>query len=185
MCRRLTRRVEGETAAEMRRHNDVRRLGLLALYLMERRRKLIDGLIDLLLEIVHRMQTRSRRSVVSAIARDIERVHGKERLLVDIAAAAIDDPLGRIVDVIYPVAGAAKLKAVIQEDRAKGTLDRRIQTVMRGSYASHYRRMLPRLLSVLDFRSNNAGWRPILNALPLPSDQRVELPPVILLRNTP
>ena len=91
----------------------------------------------------------------------------KKRLLVDIAAAAIDDPLGRIVDVIYPVAGAAKLKAVIQEDRAKGTLDRRIQTVMRGSYASHYRRMLPRLLSVLDFRSNNAGWRPILNALAL------------------
>ena len=165
--RRLIRRVDGETAAEMRRHGTVRRLGLLALYLMDRRRKLIDGLVDLLLEIIHRMQTRSRRRVIGGIARDIERVYGKERLLVDIAVAAIDDPDGRVVDVIYPVAGAAKLKAVIEEDRAKGTLDRRIQTVMRGSYASHYRRMLPRLLSVLRFCSNNTRWRPILDALAL------------------
>lgn len=165
--RRLSRRVEGETAAEMRRHGDVRRLGLFALYLMDRRGKIIDGLVDLLLEIVHRLQTRSRRRVIGAIAKDIERVHGKERLLVDIAMAAVDAPEGRVIDVIYPIAGAEKLKAVVEEHLAKGTLDRRIQTVMRGSYASHYRRMLPRLLSVLRFRSNNAGWRPILDALAL------------------
>ncbi len=35
---------------------------------------------------------------------------------------------------------------------------------MRGSWASHYRRMLPSLLSVLKFRSNNENWRPILDA---------------------
>ena len=163
----LSRRVEGETASEMRRHGETRRLGLYALYLMERRRRMIDGLVDLLLEVVHRLQTRSRRKVIGAIARDIERVHGKERLLVDIAEAAVDDPQGRVVDVIYPVAGVAKLKAVIEEHRAKGTMDRRIQTVMRGSYASHYRRMLPKLLSVLRFRSNNTSWRPILDALQL------------------
>ena len=77
------------------------------------------------------------------------------------AEAAVDDPEGRVIDVIYPVASLAKLKAVIAEHRAKRTMDRRIQTVMRGSYASHYRRMLPKLLSVLRFRSNNTGWRPI------------------------
>ena len=163
----LSRRVEGETASEMRRHGETRPLGLYALYLMDRRCRMIDGLVDLLLEIVHRLQTRSRRKVIGATARDRERVHGKERLLVDIAEAAVDDPRGRVVDVIYPVAGVAKLKAVIEEHRAKGTMDRRIQTVMRGSYASHYRRMLPRLLSVLRFCSNNTGWRPILDALHL------------------
>ena len=136
----LSRRVEGETASE------TRLLGLYALCFMERRRKMIDGLVDLLLEIVHRLQTRSRRKVISAVARGIERVHGKERLLVDIAEAAVDDPEGRVIDVIYPVAGVAKLEAVIAEHRAKGTMDRRIQTVMRGSYASHYRRMHVRLL---------------------------------------
>ena len=167
LVQRLSRRVDGETAAEMRRHGDTRRLGLFALHLMHRRAQMIDALIDLLLEIIHRMQTRSRRRVVGAIARDIERVHGKERLLVDMAIAAVDDPEGRVLEVIYPVASVARLKAVIEEDRAKGTLDCRIQTVMRGSYASHYRRMVPPLLAVLQFRSNNASWRPILNALHL------------------
>ena len=163
----LSRRVEGEAAWEMRRHGEERRHALYALYLMDRRREMVDGLVDLLLEVVHRLQTRSRRRVIGAIARDIEQVHGKERMLVDIAEAAVDDPDGRVIDVIYPVAGVAKLKAVIEEHHAKGTMDRRIQTVMRGSYASHYRRMLPGLLSVLRFRSNNKSWRPVLDALQL------------------
>ena len=161
------RRVDGEHASEMRRHGEERRLGLQSLILMDRHRRLTDDLVELLLEIIHRLQTRSRRTVVTGIARDIERVHGKERLLFDIAEAAIEDPEGRVVDVIYPVAGAARLKAVIDEHRARGTLDECIQTVMRGSYAGHYRRMMPKLLSVLRFRSNNAAWHPILSALEL------------------
>ncbi|OBY26935.1 Tn3 family transposase [Leisingera sp. JC1] len=163
----LVRRVEGETASEMRRHKREKRLGLLAIYLMSRRAKLIDGLVDLLIEVVHRIGTKSRRKVIGKIAADIEKVHGKERLLVDIATASMMAPNGKVSDVIFPIAGAAKLKAIIDEHRAKGTLDVRIQTVMRGSYASHYRRMLPSLLSVLKFRSNNETWRPILNALSL------------------
>ena len=43
----LSRRVEGETASEMRRHGETRRLGLYALYLMDRRRTMISGLVDL------------------------------------------------------------------------------------------------------------------------------------------
>ncbi|MHA3916739.1 Tn3 family transposase [Halovulum sp. GXIMD14793] len=162
---RLARQVEGETASEMRRHTLERRLGLLAVYLMHRRSQLIDGLIDLLLEVVHRLGTRSRRKVIQGIASDIGAVHGKERLLVEIAVAALDHPDGRVEDVIFPIAGAAKLRAVIDEHRAKGTLDARIQQTMRSSYASHYRRMLPPLLQVLQFRSNNAMWHPILTAL--------------------
>lgn len=163
----LSRQVEGETAFEMRRHKPERRLGLLAVYLMHRKSQLIDGLVDLLLEVVHRIGTRSRRKVIGRIAADIEKVHGKERLLVDIATAAVEYPEGRIEDVIFPVVGAAKLRAVIEEHRAKGTLDTRIHTVMRSSYASHYRRMLPPLLKALQFRSNNAMWHPVLTALSL------------------
>ncbi len=164
---RIACQVEGETASEMRRHAPEKRFGLLAVYLMHRRSQLIDGLIDLLLEVVHRLGTRSRRKVIQGIAADIGAVHGKERLLVEIAMAALDHPEGRIEDVIFPIAGAAKLRAVIDEHRAKGTLDTRIQQTMRNSYASHYRRMLPPLLRALRFRSNNAMWHPILTALVL------------------
>jgi len=118
--RQLSRLVEGETAFEMRRHTPERRLGLLTIYLMHRKSHLIDGLVDLLLEVVHRIGTRSMRKVISRIAADIEKVHGKERLLVDIATAAVEYPEGRIEDVIFPVVGAAKLRAVIEEHRARG-----------------------------------------------------------------
>lgn len=165
--RKISRRVDGETAAEMRRHSKVKRLALISIYLMSRRTQMIDGLVDLLIELVHRISARSRRKVIGRIAADIDKVHGKERLLVDIAMASILTPHGKVTDVIFPIAGATKLKAIIDEHNAKGTLDRRIQTVMRGSYASHYRRMLPPLLTVLGFRSNNAAWRPILDALTL------------------
>ena len=163
----LVRRVEGETASEMRLHSREKRLGLLAIYFMSRRSQMIDGLVELLTEVVHRIGTKSKRKVVKRIAADIEKVHGKEQLLVDMATAAVMAPKGIVSDVIFPVVGAAKLKAIIDEHNAKGTLDVRIQTVMRGSYANHYRPMLPSLLSVLNFRSNNKVWRPILDALAL------------------
>lgn len=143
------RRVDGENASEMRRHGQKQRLGLYALYLMDRRRKLTDDFIDRLLQIIHRIQTRSRRVVITGIARDIERVHGKDRLLFDIAQAAVEDPEGRVIDGIFPMAGVPKLKAVIGEHRARGTPDKRIQTVTLGSNAGHFCRMLPKFLPVL------------------------------------
>jgi hypothetical protein len=115
----LMRRVEGETAAEMRRHGETKRLGLLAIYIMSRRAQLLDGLVDLLIEVVHRIGTKSRRKVINRIATDIEKVHGKERLLVNIATAAMETPDGKVAEVIFPVAGAARLKAIIEEHRAK------------------------------------------------------------------
>jgi len=42
---------------------------------------------------------------------------------------------------------------------------RRIHTAVRASYGSYYRRMMPKLLGALDFRSNNGAHRPIIDAL--------------------
>ena len=164
---RLARQVEGETASEMRRHSKDRRLGQFAVYLMHRKSQLIDGLVDLVLETVHGLATRSRRRVILNIASEIGVVQGKEQLLVDMCIASLEQPTGIVQDVIFPIADAAKMHSVLEEHRAKGTLDKRIQWVMRGSYARHYRRMLPALLGALRFRSNNATWHPVLTALDL------------------
>nr|WP_205923429.1 hypothetical protein [Rhizobium leguminosarum] len=61
--------------------------------------------------------------MVGEIAKDIERVYGKEPLLVDIAVASIDEPAGRVCDVIFPIVGKDKLTAIIKESQAKGALD--------------------------------------------------------------
>ena len=36
---------------------------------------------------------------------------------------------------------------------------------MRASYSHHYRRMVPELLDILDFRSNNELYRPVIRAI--------------------
>ncbi|WP_095205181.1 Tn3 family transposase [Mesorhizobium carmichaelinearum] len=161
----IVRRVGAEKASEMRRHSAQRQLAFYAVFLMVRQAQIIDGMIDLLVETVHKIGVRSKRKVVAGIAKDIEKVYGKEQLLVDIAGAAIERPDGVVCDVIFPVAGQDKLAAIIKEYRTKGTLERRVYAVMRGSYANHYRRILPKLLSALEFRSNNAVHRPVLEAL--------------------
>lgn len=86
-------------------------------------------------------------------------------MLVDIGTATLEHPDGRVGDVIFAIAGAAKLRAVIEEHGAKGELDTRIQNVMRSFYARHYYRMPTSLLNALQFRSNNAMWHPLLTAL--------------------
>src|SRR3546814_21151010 len=94
--------------------------------------QLTDAMTDLRIETVHKSGTRSKRKVVGDIAKDIERGYGKERLLVEIASASIDDPSGRICDVIFPIAGKDKLAAIIKERPAKSALDGRLYKVMRG-----------------------------------------------------
>ena len=57
---------------------------------------------------------------------------------------------------------------MVTEYKSTGTAYRqRVHTVMRASFASHYRRMIPQLLSMLEFRSNNDIHRPVIGALEL------------------
>lgn len=162
----LRRRVANETAWQMRRHPDGRRHALYALFLAHREREITDGLVDLLVEIVHRVASKSRQRVIKSFTREIERVYGKEGILVRIAEAACSQPDGLVRDVVYPVAGGeGVLAAIVREDKATGGFERRVHSVLRASYLRHYRRMLPAVLKVLDFRSNNAGHRPVLDAV--------------------
>lgn len=132
---------------------------------MAREAEITDARVDLLVETVHKIGVTAERRTTAALARDIERVIGKDRLLADIAKAATGNPDGTVRNVIFPVAGETKLKAIVAEYKSRGAWEQRIHHTMRGSYASHYRRMLPPLLEVLEFRSNNAAHRPVLDAL--------------------
>ena len=125
---------------------------MLALWLMVRESRLTDAVVDLLIETVHKIASRARRKVSLGLAREIE------RLLAEIAAAAIETPDGAVRAVIFPIVGEARLAAIVRSYDEKGALDRRIFETMRRSYARHYRRMLQPLLAVLGLRSNNAAW---------------------------
>jgi TnpA family transposase len=165
VSRSFRRRVANETPWRMRQHPAGRRHALYALFLAHREREITDGLIDLLIETVHRITSQARHTVVKRIAKEVDKVEGKERILVRIAEAASANPDGTVRDVVFPVASLDTLSAIIREYKAAGTFERQVHAVLRASYAGHYRRMLPAVLSALSFHSNNAVHRPVIEAI--------------------
>jgi TnpA family transposase len=165
VSRSFRRRVANETPWRMRQHPAGRRHALYALFLAHREREITDGLIDLLIETVHRISSQAKHTVVKRIAKEVEKVEGKERILVRIAEAVSADPDGKVRDVVFPVASLDTLSAIISEYKAAGTFERQVHAALRASYAGHYRRMLPAVLSALSFHSNNAVHRPVIEAI--------------------
>jgi Tn3 transposase DDE domain-containing protein len=98
----------------------------------------------------------------------LKHVTGKTTLLFQLAEAALQQPEGRVRDVLFPVVSEQTLKDLVREYKSTGPSYRRhVHTVMRNSYRAHYRRMVPPLLSALSFRSNNTSHRPVIQALDL------------------
>ena len=60
------------------------------------------------------------------------------------------------------------LRELVREAKAnQQVFQARVRTVLRSSYSTYYRRMLPPLLAALDFRCNNTAYRPIMDGLEL------------------
>ncbi|EGC1289915.1 hypothetical protein H8526_004019 [Salmonella enterica] len=73
--------ANSESAWEMRQHPWTIRYGLYAVFLFSRQREIIDRLIELFIQIVHRLSARSERRLVKALLADFQKVHGKTALL--------------------------------------------------------------------------------------------------------
>jgi TnpA family transposase len=159
-------RAGAEWPRELRAHPPALRATLLAAFCTQRAREIVDGLIDLLLHIVQRIGGRAERRVERELLADFKRVVGKQGLLFTLAEVALAHPDESVRAVIYPVVSEQTLRDLVAEFKATGPAYRqRIHLVMRASYQHHYRRLLPRLLAVLDFRSNNEVHQPVVEAL--------------------
>jgi hypothetical protein len=166
MLERFRRRLSNESAWEVRQHPTERRHALCAVFLHAQQRAITDGLVELLIQIVHKIAVNAERKVVRELLHDFSRVHGKERLLGRIAEASLGNPDGTIREVLYPLVGEDVLINLLREYKASGpAYTKKVHTVVRTSYGGHYRRMLPEILNVLAFRCNNVRHRPILEAL--------------------
>ncbi|MEE9149494.1 MAG: Tn3 family transposase [Candidatus Tectomicrobia bacterium] len=166
--RRMKLRVSAETLHELRRHPDPIRYGLVALFCYVLTQEITDRLTELLLRLVHKMGVNAEKRVDKELLSDFKRVAGKTGLLFRVAEASLDYPEDQVKEVIYPVVGEQRLRDLVKEYRATGSsYKEKVHTVMRGSYSHHYRRMVPQLLDVLDFRSNNDQHQPVVQALDL------------------
>ena len=125
-------------------------------------------MVDLLIETIHHIGARAERKVERELLEDLKRVTGKQNILFEMADASLARPDGVVRDVVFPVAGEQTLRDLVKEWKATGpTYRTTLRTVIRNSYGGHYRRMVPKVLQALEFRSNNEMHRPVIRALEL------------------
>jgi TnpA family transposase len=165
---RYNQRVVVEAPYELRRHAEPLRLTALAAFAHLRGRSLTDGLVDLLIETIQRIAAHAERKVERELLDDLKRVTGKQNILFELADASLAQPDGVVREVVFPVAGEQTLRDLVKEWKATGpTYRTTLRTVIRNSYSGHYRRMVPKVLQALEFRSNNERHRPVIRALEL------------------
>lgn len=159
-------RVAVEPPRELRRHPDNQRYTLMSAFCWLRTHEITDKLVELLIQIIHRINSRAEKRVSKELLDDFKKVSGKTGILFQLAEAAINKPDGLVKDVIYPVVGETTLKNLLREFKSTGTAYKeKVYTVMRSSYGNHYRRMLPFLLNLLEFRSNNEIHKPVIEGI--------------------
>lgn len=168
ILKKYKHQIVTEDLTEIRRHPELVRNTLLAIFFWLRYREITDNLIELLIQIIHRIGIRAENKVEKELLNDFKKVNGKNHILQKMVDVAVNYPEGIIKDVLYPVVSEKILKALVKEFKSSGThYNQRVYTIMRASYGNHYRRMVPELLNILEFRSNNDVHKPVINALEL------------------
>ena len=144
------------------------RLTLLAVLCWSRTAEITDSLVDLLIEVVHKIRTRAENRVEGELVKDLKKVRGKHGLRFALAEAAVEHPDDTVRSALFPVVSEATLRDLVKEAKANERIfQKRVRKVIRGSYSDHYRRMLPKLIEALEFRDSNTAYRPVKDALEL------------------
>lgn len=158
-------RAINEPARELRRHPPYIRYSLLASFCFIRSRQITDDLIELIIQLIHKIESLAKKRVEKGFIKDIKKVKGKNTLLHQLALAALENPNGKVCDVLFPVVSEQTLKDLVKEFRSSGTkYTDQVYIKMRSSYSHHYRQLLPKLLSVLDIKTNHTNNKSIIQA---------------------
>ena len=146
------------------------RYTLLAALCWTRQAELVDGLVELLTGLIHRINARAERRVEKELIGELANVPGKRGIFTRMIDAALEHPDDTVREAVYPVVpgGVKTLSALARELKAtERAVAERVRYQLRGSYSHYYRRMLAPLLAALEFRCNNSAYRPVMDAIDL------------------
>jgi hypothetical protein len=161
-------RAAAEYPSDLRSHDQAARLTLLAALAWSRQGEIVDGLVDLLIALVHKIASHAEQGAQAELVADLHRVRGKENLLYRLAEAALDHPDDTVRNALYPVVGPGTLAELVREGRAsESALRARTRTRLRASYSSYFRTVIPELIEALEFRSSNTRHAPVIEAVAL------------------
>jgi len=159
-------RVASELLGELKSHPKKVRYTLLSIFFLIRSKEITDNLVDLLIQIIHKISRNAENKVVKEFVKDFKKVTGKNNILLKMAESSLQHPDGTVREVIYPVAKEETLQDLVKElKKSENTFKGKVFSVIKGSYSRHYRKMMPKILEMLDFRSNNDVHRPVIEAL--------------------
>jgi DNA-binding cell septation regulator SpoVG len=146
------------------------RYTLLALLCWSRQAELVDGLVELLIGLIHTINARAERRVEKELISELTSVKGKQGIFTSMVSASLEHPDETVRDVVFPVVpgGEKTLRALAKELMAtERVVAERVRYQLRGSYSHYYRRMLAPLLATLEFKCNNVAYRPVMDAIDL------------------
>lgn len=126
IIKKYKQRALSEDIRELRRHPEPVRYTLLSSFFWLRCREITDNLIELLIQIIHRISVRAERKVDRELIKDFKKVNGKTNILFQMADAAVNNPDGIVRQVLFPVVNENVLKALVKEFKNTGSKYRQI-----------------------------------------------------------
>ncbi|WP_406911560.1 DUF4158 domain-containing protein [Bacillus sp. 179-I 2A5 NHS] len=159
-------RAATETLTDLRAHPKPIRYTLLSILFWCRQSEVTDHLADLLIDITHKIGKRATKQTDKEIIEEMKKVQGKNKYIINLLEAMIEHPDGIINEILYSVADPQTLQDILQElKRNKRIYREKVYIKMHASYGNHYRRAIPQLLDILEFRSNNQMHQPVIHAI--------------------
>ena len=164
--RACRRRAEAESIWELRRHPKPIGYALMAIFCFERKRELLDGLVDAFTRAVYDIQLKAKAITDKAILKEEKSVHNKSSLLYKLSKEIISDPDGPRQPLFDVAGGQEILERIIAEYEQQGPGRKyEAQTTVRHIFCRGLRKMLPDIFELLTFRCNNHHHQPVIDAI--------------------
>lgn len=101
MVELLRDRTRPEDASQMKRHNPAVRYALLAVLLHFRRMEVTYTIVKIFMELIHRIDKKTDKSLEEEVVQDIRKVYDKREILYKVSKAATEKPDGSVREVIF------------------------------------------------------------------------------------
>ncbi|MEI7449942.1 MAG: Tn3 family transposase [Desulfomonile sp.] len=164
----LRDRARVEDAYQMRRHPLAVRITLMAAFLQARQAEVTDHIVRIFLELIRRIEKKADRTLEKEISGNIRKIFGKNQILYRIADIVTNNPDGTVREVLFPEIGEEVFHRLVEESRqGEASYEVVRSQVIRRKYRHSYRRMMKPVLDVLEFRSNNSAYDPLLKGIEL------------------
>ena len=164
----LRERAAPEGSYQMKRHPPNFRYALMAALLHFRRMELTDNIIDIFLQLIHRIEKKADKKLERELVCSIKTIYKKRELLYKMAKASTQNPHGTVENVLFPVVGKEILYQIVEEHEGRELGYENTKTEeKKKKYTRSYRMMMKPVFDTLVFRATNPVRRPLVDGIAL------------------